>query len=146
MSGPLLIVLLTALTGAVCLLAIWKGGPGERWTAVLILVVMALQRLARSAAPESLHPTIALAGDGIPALVLLVLTVRYASPWLGAIMLFYAGQFALHSFYIVTLRPMDLLHFAVNNFNVMGIHVALVLGTVTAWRRRIRRQRATAAG
>lgn len=138
MSGPSLIVVLTALTAAVCLFAIWKGGQGERWTAILILVVMVLQRLARTAAPESLHPTIALAGDGIPALALLVLTVRFASPWLGAIMLFYAAQFALHSFYIVTVRPMDLLHFVVNNVNVMGIHVALVLGTVAAWRRRAR--------
>ena len=138
MSGPTINILLTLLTLTVCGFAIVRGGQGERITGVTIVAVMVLQRLARVAAPADFHPTISLVGDGLPALVLLVLTVRYASPWLGAIMFFYAAQFALHSFYIVMVRRVDVFHFIVNDINLMGIHLCLVLGTVMAWRRRIR--------
>jgi len=60
-------------------------------------------------------------------------------------MFFYAAQFALHSFYIVMMRRVDVFHFIVNDINLMGIHLCLVLGTVMAWRRRIRIRAAHAA-
>ena len=44
------------------------------------------------------------------ALCLLVIAVRYASFWLGGVMLLYAAQFSLHAFYLVTSRPIDIDH------------------------------------
>jgi hypothetical protein len=87
-------------------------------------------------APESWRPIVGLCADAVTALGLLALALRFASPWLGATMLFYAAQFSLHSFYLVAARPNDLLHLLVNNLNFLGIHLSLVAGTVLAWRKR----------
>jgi len=56
---------------------------------------------------------------------------------MGGVMIFYAAQFSLHSFYLVTARPnADYLHALINNINFFGISGCLIIGTaVTAYRR-----------
>lgn len=137
-------VLLSLVTLAVCGFAIWKGGPGERATALLILGFVIAERLAHYFFPDQ-RQLISLAGDALTALSILFITLRFASPWLGGVMLFYAATFGLHSFYFVTDRPEDLFHYWANNFNFAGVHICLVVGTIYAWRQRLRDRRLAAS-
>jgi hypothetical protein len=77
---------------------------------------------------------------------LLVIAVRYASFWLGAVMLLYALQFALHAVYYVVERPRDSLHVILNNLDFFAVCVCLAAGTAVAWRRRLRLATAPAVG
>ena len=121
-------------TFGACAFGLWKGGPAERIGSIVILCAM-LAPLAFKAAPASVAPILNLVGDGLVAIVLLGLTLRYASIWLGVAMLLYAAQFALHSFYFVTERPPDRLHAIVNNLVFLGVSLSLWFGAVMAWRR-----------
>ena len=94
--------------------------------------------------PESFEQGARLTLDGLTALGLLVIAVRYASFWLGGAMLLYAAQFSLHAFYMVTARPVDLLHIKINNMNFLGISACLALGTIVGWRQRIKARKAAA--
>ena len=119
----------------VCLFAFVKGDAPERIGAGIILANM-----LAGVANEVFGPyqIIILCIDGLTAVVLLILAVRYASIWLGAVMLLYAIQFGLHAFYLVTERPRDLIHIVVNNADFFCLHLALAVGTAMAWRRRRR--------
>jgi hypothetical protein len=125
--GPLAFGLL------VCLLAILKGGSAERVGAIVILanliVGVGVEAMARS-------QIAVLIVDALTAAVLLAVAVRYASFWLGAVMLLYALQFALHAYYFVLERPRDFLHVVLNNIDFFAVIVCLAAGTVVAWRRR----------
>jgi hypothetical protein len=77
-----------------------------------------------------------LAGDFVWAVGLLILVVRYASLWLGLTMLLQAVQFSLHAYYLVMELPHDLLHAWINNLDEVGISVCIVVGVVSAMRRR----------
>lgn len=133
---PPFVIIMTLLTSVVCGFAIWKGGAGERLAGIVILGVLAVQLLVDLVAPAEHRPVISLVFDAIPALALLMLVIRHGSPWLGGVMLFYASQFALQSFYLVTERRHDWLHANINNLNFLGIHVCLVVGTIAAMRAR----------
>jgi hypothetical protein len=75
-------------------------------------------------------------------MILLGVTLRYAAPWMGAVMLFYAAQFALHSYYLVMQLPNDFWHALINNVNFSGTTLCLIIGTAVTWRRRVRQARA----
>jgi hypothetical protein len=126
-AGPLTFALL------VCLLAILKGGSAERIGAIVILanliVGLGVEAMGRS-------QVAVLIDDAATAAVLLAIAVRYTSLWLGAVMLLYALQFALHAYYFVLERPRDVLHIALNNLDFLAVIVCLAAGTVVAWRRR----------
>jgi LPXTG-motif cell wall-anchored protein len=118
-----------------CLFAFVRGGVAERMGASVILANL----LTIAVNEASLHnQLISLAIDGLTALALLAIAMRFASLWLGAVMLLYAIQFALHAFYFVTERPRDLLHVVINNVNFFAVGLCLAGGTVLAWRRRRR--------
>ncbi|HEY5106449.1 MAG TPA: hypothetical protein VII73_06710 [Caulobacteraceae bacterium] len=127
------------------LLALWKGGVAERIGACLNVgngfVTMALHPF--------LNPDAAaiatLAFDAIAAVGFLFLAMRYASLWLGAAMLFQAVQFSLHAYYLVNTLSPDVTHAWINNFDTTGINIAIILGTVSVWRRRVRTRVAPAA-
>lgn len=137
--------LLTLVTLAVFGFALWKGGPPERWGAIVILGFVIAERLCRLVTPPDFHSVLGLVGDAATALGLLVLATRFASLWLGGAMLFYASTFILHSFYLVTGRPdTDPFHYWMNNVNFAGIHICLVAGTIIGWRRRARSRAARA--
>jgi hypothetical protein len=144
MSQLLAYYLLSFVILAMCAFAFWKGGPAERAGAVVILVMMVLER-ALHVLPDGWWPILSLCGDGLTALGLLAVALRYASLWLGGAMLFYAAQFSLHSFYLVTGRSSDTpLHIFLNDFNFIAIIVCLVAGTIIAWRGRIAQAREAA--
>ncbi|HZZ33673.1 MAG TPA: hypothetical protein VFE10_16955 [Phenylobacterium sp.] len=132
MSAVILADTLLVFIFLTCLLAFVKGGAPERIGAAVILA-----NLVIGAANEALgqDQRIVLCIDGMTALVLLTVAVRYASFWLGGVMLLYGVQFALHAFYFVLERPRDSLHVAVNNGNFLAIGLCLAAGTAMNWMR-----------
>lgn len=122
---------------AICLFALWKGGPPERFGASLIVAIILLTRLVDLVTPDSALPILRLASDGLTAVGLLVIALAYGSLWIGGVMLLYAAQFTLYSYYFVTERPPDLFQAMVNNIDFLLIHLCLVIGTLVAWRRRV---------
>lgn len=120
------------------LFAFWKGAVAERTAALVVMGNMAISIAVNWASPD-LAATVVFASDGLSALILLIVTVRYGAPWMGGVMLFYAAQFSLHSFYLVTARPnTDYLHALINNINFAGISWCLIIGTAVTARRRWR--------
>ncbi|WP_374470828.1 hypothetical protein [Phenylobacterium sp.] len=117
--------------------ALWKGGRAERAAAVVVLANVAVARIFGWMSPE-ISPLIWLCNDGVAALALLFITINFAAPWMGGVMLFFAAQFALHSYYLVNQRPFDFTTALVNNLNWTGITWCLIIGASLAWRRRLR--------
>ena len=143
-TAPIVLGLI-ALTLGISLLALAKGGPPERLGGAVVGANVLLSIAGGLVLSQSAQPIARLTLDGVTALCLLVIAVRYASFWLGGVMLLYAAQFSLHAFYMVTSRPIDLLHIKVNNANFLGVSVCLAVGTVVAWRQRVQAQSATKA-
>lgn len=137
-ASPIVLILMLLGLGG-CAFALAKGGPAERIAGTLVLTNMILGFLAVDFLPRSAEFIFRLANDGLAAFALLGVTLRYGSPWLGGVMLFYAAQFTLHSFYFVTDRTgPDKTHAFINNINFGGIVLCLVLGTAMSWRRAAR--------
>jgi hypothetical protein len=134
---------LTVLVIGACAFAFWKGGQAERLGAAVILTNLALSWAANGIHYRAFYEVFGLVLDGLTAVVLLVIVLRYASGWLGAVMLLYGLQFTLHAYYFVTQRPFDHLHAVVNNSDFMGVVWCVVIGTALAWRKRVRLARQT---
>lgn len=125
--------------------ALWKGGRAERLAALAVIVNVVIGQTGKAVAPSA-DAIIRLVNDGLAALVLLGITVRYGALWMGGVMLFYAAQFAMHSYYMVLLRPThDYFYALINNINFIGINWCLVIGTAVAWRRRIKARKPNSA-
>lgn len=120
-----------------CVFAFWKGGLAERLAAAVIVASIVAGCLSWAFFESQV---VDLAIDGISALALLVVVLRFASPWLGAAMLVYAIQFGLDAYYLVLERPSanDKFHIAVNNADTLAISLCLAAGTILALRRRAR--------
>jgi hypothetical protein len=128
-----------------CLFALAKGGVAERLAACVIILNIALGFGAVALFPGAVE-SFRLVNDGLAAVALLVLAVRYAAPWLGGAMFFYTAQFALHSYFLVLGLSSDtVLHANINNVNFIGINLCLLIGTIASWRRRVRLAREAAA-
>ena len=145
MSGHLLYLLLQAFSVFAGAFAFWKGGAAERLAACVIIANVTVGYLSKQFLPES-ESVIHLANDGLASLALLAITVRFGAPWMGGAMLFYAAQFALHSYALVT-QQTHLSYFAAlaNNINWNGVVWCLIIGTASAWRQRVRRAQAARA-
>jgi len=141
-TAPIVLGLI-ALTLGISLFALWKGGPAERLGGAVVGANVVLSIISGLVLPEAVQTLARLTLDGVTALCLLVIAVRYASFWLGGVMLLYAAQFSLHAFYMVTSRPIDLLHIKINNGNFLGISICLAIGTAVAWWQRARGANAT---
>lgn len=125
------------------LFAAWKGGRAERAAAALVIANAVISEVVHNVAP-SLELVLQLVIDAITAVALLAVTIRYAAPWMGGVMFFFAAQFALHSYYLVMDRPSsDNLHAFINNLNWSGITWCLIIGATFAWRRRVKGRRAS---
>jgi signal transduction histidine kinase len=110
-----------------------KGAKAERIAAAIIVANVLIATANYATARSQL---IDLCVDALTALALLPITMRYASLWLGVVMLVYSLQFGLDAYYIVLERPLDSLHAIVNNFDSIAISVSLVAGTIMTWMRR----------
>lgn len=142
MSGYLLYYVIEAFSIAGAGFALWKGANAERLAACVVLLNMGIGFVGTWLLPEA-QGVIRLTNDGLAALALLGVTIRYAAPWMGGVMFFYAAQFSMHSYYLVTGRPdTDLLHAVVNNINWNGVIWCLIIGTALSWRQRARAARA----
>jgi hypothetical protein len=126
------------------LFALTKGGIAERWVAGVVIFNVIVGQASGWLAPGDTDGIIRLVNDGLAALLLLVITIRYGALWMGGVMLFFAAQFTLHSFYLVTERPHDYYEALINNIDWSGIIWCMIIGTAVAWRARLR-QRAGAA-
>jgi hypothetical protein len=138
-EGEVFLVYLLQTFGAfaICLFALWKGGLPERFGGGLLICSIVLTRIATTFASDAADPIIRLISDGLTALGLLVVALAYGSLWIGGVMLLQAAQFTLHSYYFVTKHPIDRFHAVVNNVNLIGILLCLVLGALIAWRQRV---------
>ena len=76
------------------LFALWKGGPAERMTAGIVFANVLVGQTGSLLAPDS-DDVIRLVNDGLTAMVLLGVTVRYGALWMGGVVLFFAAQFAI---------------------------------------------------
>ena len=128
--------LINAFSLLCALFALWKGGIAERYVALVVVVNVVVGQSAQWIAPTS-GELIHLIIDGLTALLLMGITVRYAALWMGGVMLFFAAQFSLHSYYLVSERPIEHLYALVNNIDFVGMIVSLTIGTAVAWRRRL---------
>ena len=142
-TSPIVLGLI-ALTLGISLLALWKGDFAERVGGAVVGANVVLSILSGLLLPESAQALARLTLDGLTAISLLIITVSFASFWLGGVMLLYAVQFSLHAFYIVTSRPIDLLHIKINNVNFLLISICLAVGTGVAWWHRKRAASAAA--
>jgi hypothetical protein len=133
---------LNLFTFGACAFALTAGRTAERCAAGVIILNIVLELAVRRLLPEA-APSFKLLNDGLAAMALLILALRYAAPWLGGAMLFYAAQFALHSYFLVLDLPSwTLLRAHLNNFNFFGITCCLIAGTFVTWRRRVKAARA----
>jgi len=131
---PVLVILTTALTAV---LALWKGDAAARIAGTINFInAVALPSFRMLLMQPQSGEILQLAGDLFWAIGLLMLVVRYASPWLGVTMLLQAVQFSLHAYYMVMERQHDLLHAWVNNLDEVGISVCITVGVVLAIHRR----------
>ncbi len=137
-TSPIVLGLI-ALTLGISLLALWKGGPAERIGGAVVGANVLLSILSGLLLPDSAQAIARLTLDGLTAICLLVITVSFASFWLGGVMLLYAVQFSLHAFYMVTSRPIDVLYAWINNLNFLGIVICLLVGSIVGWRQRLGR-------
>jgi hypothetical protein len=124
--------------------ALWKGGRAERAAAAIVIANALLGEAFHWLLPSS-EDVVRPLNDGLTALALLAVTLRYGALWMGGVMLFFAAQFSLHSFYLVTERPNDYWHALINNIDFSGIIWCLIIGTIVAWRARVRRLKAASA-
>ncbi len=125
----------------VCGLAIWKGNQALRAGAILIIATW-LVTLAASAVTHSYVPATAfLASDGILAVGLLFLAVRYSNWWMGAAMLLQAIGLSLHAAYFAAERA-DLsrhslwLYIAGKNLASLAMLLVILVATFVTWGRR----------
>jgi hypothetical protein len=131
------IAILLFLTLATCAYAFVLGDAPERVGATVILVNLFASMANETFLHQQQLPGVAI--DGLTAVVLLIMALRYASFWLGVVMLLYALQFALHAYYLVLELPRDRVHVVLNNADFFGISLCLLAGTTMAWMRRRRR-------
>lgn len=115
-----------------------KGSLPERMGSLAVLLGALAVLLTHRLFPEGAQAVVLLVIDAGLAVTFLMLAMRFVSPWLGAAMLLQAVQFSLHAYYLVVEKPHDYLYRSVNNINTIGVLVAVLVGTLLAWRRNAR--------
>ncbi|RAK57524.1 hypothetical protein [Phenylobacterium deserti] len=116
---------------AVGAFAIVRGTVAERIAGAVFIssvpVFLAISRL-----PEAWFTLAQLSCDALYAFAFLGLAMWFASRWLGAIMILYALQFALHATYMVAGWEPDKLHVLANNLIYIATMLCLLFGTLGA--------------
>lgn len=122
-----------AISVGTCVFALVWGDRGERAGAAAIAAGL-VSGFALGAVPSAQRPVAELVGDGLIAFVFLFLALKFASRWLGIVLLLYAAQFALHAFYFVLSRPHDELYFVANDVLFFTVTLSLLVGAIGAAR------------
>jgi hypothetical protein len=135
MPNSLLVIGLWLTVLAACVFALVRGGPAERLGGALTLAISLSFLAVNALVPEPARPIPHLVLDGVLAVGFLVLAVRYASLWLGAVMLLQGIQFSLHAYFFVTKLTPGVTYAVVNNAVTIGTIIGLICGTVVASRR-----------
>lgn len=135
---PLVALIGWLLILAACLLAWRLGGKPERQGAILVLGTSFLTSFPRLIPDHELQRLAFLGLDGIVAVGLLLLALRYARVWLGVAVLLQGVQFSLHAYYLVARIRYDNIYALVNNLVSLGVLSGLATGSVLAWRARRR--------
>ena len=123
---------------AVCLLALAKGGPAERFGAVLVAVTWAGLLICQALTEQTIPEIPLLVSDVVLATGFLLLAVRYASLWLGAGMLFQGAAFTMHLMHMTEATGHHD-HAYVVTVNLLSYAVLATLGgaALVNWRRRV---------
>lgn len=119
---------------AACAFGLIKGGPAERVGAGMVLLISIAFVIVNEVVPEFGRPVPHLVLDGVLALVFLALAVRYASLWIGAVMLLQGVQFSLHAYFFVTKLTPGVSYAIVNNLVTWATLLGVVLGTLAYMR------------
>ncbi|WP_340645002.1 hypothetical protein [Phenylobacterium sp.] len=114
---------------AACAFGLLKGGPAERIGAGMTLLISVAFIIVNELVPEVGRPVPHLVLDGVLALAFLGLAVRYASLWIGAVMLLQGVQFSLHAYFFVTKLTPGVTYAIVNNLVTWATLLGIVLGT-----------------
>jgi hypothetical protein len=130
---------------SVCIAAQWKGDKAERLGVAFAIASAFAALTINDYAPQDLAPLLLLGVDAVLAGGFLFLAIRYASLWLGAAMIFQAGQFALHAIYTASELPHDYRYAVINNLVTYGIFAVILFATLVNWRKRVVAARAEAA-
>jgi hypothetical protein len=125
--------------------ALWKGDVAERAGGSMNLAAGVFAFAVHPFLAPDVQPVALLVVDAALAMGFLYLAIRYTSMWLGVAMLLQAVQFSLHAYYMVTEAAHDWNYARINNIDTNGINLMIVVGTVIAWRRRLRLKREEAA-
>jgi hypothetical protein len=144
MSGQAVLIAGLVWLIAICGLAVIKGGPAERLAAYMIGGAWLAAILARFIFGKDHLELIALSNDAVLSLGLLMVSIRYASLWLGFAMLLQSSAFALHAWYLAD-PPADQNGYiwAINNLSY-AVLLTLLVATLTTWFKRRRRNAAPA--
>ncbi|HEY8573786.1 hypothetical protein [Phenylobacterium sp.] len=122
---PLLAALILFGVSA-CVFALIRGGKDERIGAAVILANL-VAALINELLGQAQIGTLLI--DGITALILLGVAVRFASAWLGAVMLLYGLQFTLQAYYLVMDRARDVLSVRLNNLDFFLVCLCVAVAT-----------------
>lgn len=115
----------------VCLLAMVKGGPAERWAAIWVFATWLTVVVGSLTLQRDATYLLVLSADGVLAIALLFISIQFSSVWLGAAMLTQSSAFTLHAWFL-TAEPAN------RDFYVMAINLlsytvlTLVLGATLA--------------
>jgi hypothetical protein len=136
MSGHLDFLVSWVVLLAATAFALWKGDLAVRICGIGFLVfnALALPPIASLVLRDEVG---GLVEDLVASIGFLLLAIRFANLWVGAIMIVQALEFSLHAYsLLVELRYNDRLHVLINNTGDFIIVACIVAGTISAIRRR----------
>lgn len=123
---------------AVCALAYLRGGTAERLGAGLTFGLALAFLAVNIGVPADQRGVPHLVLDGVLAVGFMILTLRYASAWLGLVMVLQGVQFSLHAFYFVTQKTPKLAYAMANNLVTWGTLLGILWGVLAHWRQQRR--------
>jgi hypothetical protein len=126
------------LTLLVCAFSAWKGSAPERLGGSLIFATCVVGTTTQLVLGAASPVYISLALDGILALGLLALTIRYAALWLGVAMLLQSAAFALHAQALNGEESDVSRYVSFVNLLSLAILAALLFATAASWIKRVR--------
>lgn len=138
MSMSPFLMFLLAVIFSVCIFAVVKGGPAERRAGLIFAIGTIGVELIHFVLPRAMQGGLLLAMDGFVAGGFLLLALRYTSVWLGVAMLLQGVQFSLHAYYFVVGGQRGYTYALINNIDSAGVLLCMLVGSVIAWRKRLR--------